>query len=108
MDKIVRLEDEQSLINHWPNSEFKEAQPLMTRLFGESLEVVQPDGRVPIPIDNMINWLGQNALQVDGIFRRSADSQTLESLKSYLNASNPSFASLVNAKMHEFILTSLR
>lgn len=85
--KIRRVDDEARLLGEMPGSALKPTVQVASRLFGEPLAVLQPDGGIPPPITQMIGWLAANALHCDGIFRRSADAQTLESVKSYLNAS---------------------
>jgi hypothetical protein len=88
--KVKRVENEAGLLEGMPNAALKPTVQVMSRLFGEPLALLQPDGGIPPPITQMIGWLATNALHCDGIFRRSADAQTLESIKSYLNASRES------------------
>lgn len=69
----------------WPGFQPKHVARTSSRLFGEPLETVC-GGELPPSILELIEWLGQHGLEVDGIFRLSADSTQLEWMKSLLNS----------------------
>jgi hypothetical protein len=83
--KLQRVPNAAALTAVWPGFRLVPVQQVHRRLFGEPIETVN-GGELPESIVQLIEWIPEHALAVEGIFRLSADATTLEWLKSSLNA----------------------
>ncbi|ESO84993.1 hypothetical protein LOTGIDRAFT_168254 [Lottia gigantea] len=71
----------------YQSTTLEKAGPLKTQQFGVTLEYIKENsGRIiPIVVEQTVEFLKENALEVDGIFRRSARAVTLKQVQRDFN-----------------------
>ncbi|XP_055954874.1 rho GTPase-activating protein 8 isoform X2 [Patella vulgata] len=75
----------------YQSSSLEKAGPLKTQQFGVSLEYIKINSGqiIPIVVEQSVEFLKENALDVEGIFRRSASASVLKQVQQKYNQGQP-------------------